>query len=269
MSRIAGLALVAVLMVLVAAFPAARPGPRPAEDPGRRRHRRLGRHRRPARHAGGDRRRCARAATRWTPRSPRPACSASPSRTRAASAAAASSSSTTPGITRSTRSTAARPRPPRMRPDSFATRHGAVPLRLRPRVGGLSVGVPGTVAGWQRALNRYGTRSLDVAAAARRADRPPGLHDRPDLLASRSRDNAAIFDDFPATAELYLTPAATAKPVGAVQTNPDLARTYERIARATPTRFYSGGIARDIVADRPASAASAPAPTPHPCARAR
>ena len=36
-------------------------------------------------------------------------------------------------------------------------------------------------------------------------------------------DNAAIFDDFTSTRELYLTPEKTAKPVGAVQTNPDLA----------------------------------------------
>ena len=43
MSRIAGLVLVAVLMALVAAFPAASAGPRAAEDPDRRRHRRLGR----------------------------------------------------------------------------------------------------------------------------------------------------------------------------------------------------------------------------------
>ena len=49
------------------------------------------------------------------------------------------------------------------------------------RVGGLSVGVPGTVRGWQTALNRYGTRSLKSLLRARRADRQPGLHDRPDL----------------------------------------------------------------------------------------
>ena len=57
--------------------------------------------------------------------------------------------------------------------------------------------------------------------------------------------NADLFDDFPASADLYLTPGGTAKPVGSVQVNRDLARTYKRIGR-NPDRFYRGGIARDI-----------------------
>ena len=58
-------------------------------------------------------------------------------------------------------------------------------------------------------------------------------------------DNADIFDDFTASRELYLTPARTAKPVGDVQRNPDMAETYERIGE-DPDNFYEGRIARDI-----------------------
>src|ERR687894_711779 len=49
--------------------------------------------------------------------------------------------------------------PQAMRPDSFLV-GGAAPEFDDLRYSGLSAGVPGTVAGWERALRRYGTRSL-------------------------------------------------------------------------------------------------------------
>ena len=51
--------------------------------------------------------------------------------------------------------------PAGMTRDAFADARRARPSpSTEARVGGLSVGVPGTVRGWQTALNRYGTRSL-------------------------------------------------------------------------------------------------------------
>jgi len=132
--------------------------------------------------------------------------------------------------------------PARLRPDSFNGM--AQPPAEDPRVGGLSVGVPGTVAGWELALKRYGTRSLaSLLQPGERVAREGFVID--ETFSKQVADNQHIFDDFTATRNLYLTPAQTAKPAGDVQTNPDMAATYEQIG-ADPRSFYSGAIARDI-----------------------
>ena len=110
---------------------------------------------------------------------------------------------------------------------------------------GLSVGVPGTVRGWQPALERYGTRSLAALL------RPGGRIARKGFVIDQTfsdqiKSNEDIFDDFAATRDLYLTSTNTAKQAGEVQQNPDMARTY-RLIGADPDRFYHGAIARDIV----------------------
>ena len=112
------------------------------------------------------------------------------------------------------------------------------------RVGGLSVGVPGTVRGWETALERYGTRRL--SSLLRPGERIAREGFRIDETFNQQvTDNEAIFDDFTATRRLYLTRARKAKPVGRVQRNPDMAETYERIGE-DPDRFYRGRIASEI-----------------------
>ncbi len=112
-------------------------------------------------------------------------------------------------------------------------------------VSGLSVGVPGTVAGWETTLKRYGSRSLrSLLRPAERIGRDGFVIDK--TFNGQVTTDAPIFDDFTSTRDLYLTPEKTAKPVGSVQRNPDLADTYERIGH-DPDRFYRGRIARDIV----------------------
>ena len=110
---------------------------------------------------------------------------------------------------------------------------------------GLSVGVPGTAAGWDEALDRYGTWSL------RRALRP-GIR-----VAERGFEIDAAFDAQTDEQRGALQPlqhhasrctsteAGTARPVGAVQRNPDLANTYRRLAFEGPKGFYEGRRARD------------------------
>ena len=68
-------------------------------------------------------------------------------------------------------STAARPRRPAMPHDAFIDPKTGEPYNFSPDLvtSGVSVGVPGTLATWQRALDRWGTRSL----AQRRCARPP------------------------------------------------------------------------------------------------
>src|SRR3954451_13610233 len=135
--------------------------------------------------------------------------------------------------------------PAGMRPNTFDHPWlGQPPDSDDPRVGGLSVGVPGTLRGWQLALKRYGTRSMkSLLRPAERIARKGFVIDQ--TFSDQVADNADIFDDFTATRNLYLTPDKKAKPPGSIQRNPDLAATYKRIARH-PNDFYRGAIARDI-----------------------
>jgi gamma-glutamyltranspeptidase/glutathione hydrolase len=134
--------------------------------------------------------------------------------------------------------------PAGLKPDTFDHSWLAPPDKEDPRVGGLSVGVPGTVRGWQLALRRYGTRSLkSLLRPAERIGRRGFVIDQ--TFSDQVNANKEIFDDFTATRRLYLTRDKQAKPPGAVQRNRDLAATYTRIARR-PNDFYRGAIARDI-----------------------
>lgn len=111
---------------------------------------------------------------------------------------------------------------------------------------GLSVGVPGTVATWEAALEEYGTESLKEMLK-------PSI-----LLATRGfrvdqtfRDqtlaNQARFAQFPDTAELFL-PGGDAPKVGTTFRNPDLATTLREIALRGTDAFYEGAIADEIAA---------------------
>ncbi len=114
------------------------------------------------------------------------------------------------------------------------------------RFSGLSVGVPGTVLGWERALREHGTISLAAALApAIRIARRGFVVDA--TFAAQIRQNLDRFDDIPATAAIYLDPDGTPRNIGTTLRNPDLARTYERIARIGARGFYRGPVAQAIV----------------------
>jgi len=132
-----------------------------------------------------------------------------------------------------------------MRPDSFFENGRALSFD-EARYSGLSGGVPGTVAGWSRALRKYGTWSLrrtlkpaiDVARRGFVIDRT--FHEQ-------AQANAAFFDDIRSTEALYLDPDGTARDIGTVQRNRDLARAYKRIARLGAKGFYRGALASALV----------------------
>ena len=136
--------------------------------------------------------------------------------------------------------------PATMRPDSFFDGRVALPFN-EARYSGLSGGVPGTVAGWDRALRQYGTwslgraleRGIDVAREGFVIDQT--FHDQ-------TQSNAAWFDDITSSEQLYLDPDGTPHDVGTVQRNPDMARAYERIGSLGAKGFYSGAIADALVA---------------------
>ncbi len=135
--------------------------------------------------------------------------------------------------------------PAAMRDDSF-WENGAPLAFNSARFSGLSVGVPGTVAGWARALDGYGTISLAQALQpAIRIARDGFLIDP--VFFEQVRANVDFFDDVPASAALFLDPDGTPKDVGTVFHNPDLARAYERIAHLGAKGFYRGAIADALV----------------------
>ncbi|MFI7599546.1 gamma-glutamyltransferase [Actinoplanes sp. NPDC049681] len=113
------------------------------------------------------------------------------------------------------------------------------------RVSGLSVGTPGTLATWEAAAKKWGTRSLSslLLPAARVADHGFTVDA---TFHQQIADNAAAFGQFDSTRELYL-PGGAPPAVGAVQRNPDLADTYRLIAKRGTGVFYRGSIGADVV----------------------
>ncbi|MDQ4070472.1 MAG: gamma-glutamyltransferase [Actinomycetota bacterium] len=135
--------------------------------------------------------------------------------------------------------------PAAMGPASFLEDGRPLPFNDA-RYSGLSAGVPGTVAGWAMALDRYGTISLREALR-------PAMHVAArgfvidQVFFDQTQANRDYFDDLPATAALFLDRDGTPRDVGTVFRNPDLLRTYARIAALGPAGFYQGPVARAIV----------------------
>ena len=134
--------------------------------------------------------------------------------------------------------------PAAMRPDSFFG-NGAALSFTDARWSGLSAGVPGTVAQWELALDHYGTTSLRKALQAGIEVARRGFT-VDQTFADQTAPNVDWFNDIPSTAAIYLDPDGTPRDVGSTLRNPDLARTYEYIARRGADAFYRGPLARAI-----------------------
>lgn len=150
-------------------------------------------------------------------------------------------------------------------PDAFIDPATGAPYRFTPELvsSGVAVGVPGTLATWDEALDRFGTRSLARSLAPAIGVAAKGFP-VDQTFRSQTLDNEARFAAFPDTAELFL-PGGDAPQVGTTFRNPDLARTYAQIALRGPRAFYRGSLAREIAATvqappkDPASTLPAPA----------
>jgi gamma-glutamyltranspeptidase/glutathione hydrolase len=111
---------------------------------------------------------------------------------------------------------------------------------------GRSVGVPGTLATWEAALEEFGTESLKemlkpsilLATRGFRVD---------ETFRQQTLDNKDRFSVFPETVELFL-PNGDAPQVGSTFRNPDLATTLRQIALRGTDEFYDGEIADEIAA---------------------
>src|SRR6185437_11869257 len=130
---------------------------------------------------------------------------------------------------------------------------------LRDRVneiGYQSITTPRTLRAFDHALRQYGTMALAdliqpaIAYAEQGCLVRPHMHEfwtRPPIA---GRDgNIGIVTRFPAARAIYTGADGAPLPVGAMLRNPDLARTYRRIASHGAEDFYSGGIATAILAD--------------------
>jgi gamma-glutamyltranspeptidase/glutathione hydrolase len=110
---------------------------------------------------------------------------------------------------------------------------------------GLSVGVPGTLATWQRALQRWGRYGLaeDLRPAEQVAERGFVVDA---TFREQTRQNAKRFAQFDSTAKLFL-PGGALPAVGSTLRNPDLAKTYREIGERGTSALYGGAIGADLV----------------------
>jgi gamma-glutamyltranspeptidase/glutathione hydrolase len=132
--------------------------------------------------------------------------------------------------------------------DAFIDPATGQPYRFTPELvtSGVSVGVPGTPATWERALDRWGTVSLhdalepaiDVATRGFEVD---------ETFRQQTLDNKLRFEAFTSTSGLFL-PGGDAPAVGSVLQNHDLAETYRLLAKQGTRGFYRGPLAAEIAA---------------------
>jgi gamma-glutamyltranspeptidase / glutathione hydrolase len=112
--------------------------------------------------------------------------------------------------------------------------------------GYLAIGVPGSVAGFETAREKYGTLSREVLMAPAIAYAKDGfILDQGDAASFAS--NAARLAKDPAAATIFLKPDG--KPYGAGERllQPDLAASLAAISEKGPDAFYKGAIADAIV----------------------
>jgi gamma-glutamyltranspeptidase / glutathione hydrolase len=138
--------------------------------------------------------------------------------------------------------------PAAARPDMFPLdNHGTVRNRIN-EFGWLAAGVPGTLAGLQLALDRYGTRSfrdLVMPAIGFARDGFPVSEG----LARAMRGTASQLRKDEASAKLLFNDTEPLK-AGDLLRNPDLARMLEKLAKENSVEpFYRGEIARRIAAE--------------------
>ena len=153
--------------------------------------------------------------------------------------------------------------PAEMLPTAFIDPATGVPYPFATAVSsGLSVGVPGTLATWDAALDRFGTKRLGLMLAPSILLAAKGFT-VDQTFRQQTLDNQARFAAFPDTAKLFL-PGGDAPKVGTTFRNPDLAKTLALIALRGPDAFYEGRLAAeiaDVVQDpRTGPASTLPAP---------
>ncbi|UVJ41436.1 gamma-glutamyltransferase [Arthrobacter sp. CJ23] len=138
--------------------------------------------------------------------------------------------------------------PAAMPHDAFINPATGLPYRFTPELvtSGVSVGVPGTPATWERALARWGTLNLgDALQPAIKVATRGFVVDQ--TFRQQTLDNKPRFEAFTSTSSLFL-PGGDAPAVGSVFQNHDLAATYRLLAKQGTDGFYGGPLAAEIAA---------------------
>ncbi|MEW1811365.1 gamma-glutamyltransferase [Pseudarthrobacter phenanthrenivorans] len=136
--------------------------------------------------------------------------------------------------------------PAKIKSDAFIDPKTKEPYKFTPDLvtSGVSVGVPGTPATWERALERWGTLSLgDALEPAIEVAEDGFVVD--ETFRQQTADNQLRFEAFTSTKDLYLRDGKLPE-VGAVFRNPDLADTYRLLADKGMDAFYDGPLAKEI-----------------------
>ena len=137
--------------------------------------------------------------------------------------------------------------PKRAHRDMYLDQTGAV-VKARSRFSHLATGVPGTVAGFALALERYGSLDLATVMAPAIKLAANGFVVSQDLArsltsrAERLRKNAEA-------RRIFFRPDGTAYETGDWLVQADLGRSLRLIAEQGPAAFYQGDIANKIVAE--------------------
>ncbi len=105
--------------------------------------------------------------------------------------------------------------------------------------------VPGALSGWAALLEKYGTISLAEALAPAIRIAEEGFPVTP-IIAGQWADETERLAKDPGARATYLIEGKRAPHAGEWFRNPDLARTFRRIAKEGPGALYGGGLGKEI-----------------------
>ena len=127
----------------------------------------------------------------------------------------------------------------RLKKDGFSTRHGVPPFHVH------NVTVPGACAGWFDLIEKHGSLSMSAILAPAIRLASEGFPVAP--ITSHSWQRAAQNQLKSALNGHELTIEGRGPSAGEIFRNPNLARTFEIVARGGRSAFYEGRIAEAIV----------------------
>ena len=133
-------------------------------------------------------------------------------------------------------------------PNAFIDPATKSPIPFFPRrvTSGMAVGVPGTLATWAGAAERFGTMPLARLLRPAIAEAERGFTVDP-TFQGQIADNLSRLDAFTSSRSLFLTANRQPPAVGSTFRNPDLANAYRLIAHNGPEALYDGPIGSTLV----------------------
>lgn len=114
-----------------------------------------------------------------------------------------------------------------------------------PETGILTCTVPGAIAGWQEALDKYGTRGFDTLIAKAIPYAENGFPVTPDLIES-IKEREKVLIDSGESGKIFM-PNGHIPNVGQLIQQPKLAETYRQLAENGPDVFYKGPLGEALV----------------------